>query len=382
MRAGVTENPVRLTHSVQRRADPRHLRRRAGLRLARRRHHVHGGRQPHAGACVRLCAHASAGCAHRIHSEAQGLRGSRRLHGSRSSAGLASCMEKDAAIFPRTRTIRGRCRQRKSPRSGSVRERAQIRLLPDGRRLHLHDGPIDLIVEAFGVAAEINAAYRAAAERFVNVLDELCSELSFLRQPARRGRPPPDGVVARRMVAAVAALLRTDFHHAHGCRGGRSRGGNPGRHDFRSAIFRGLTSTTAATSRCISRRESILSSAWSSGRIVHHFSAPPIWTRRSRCEALQPAVGAAAVSRSASPMRSRFWPTARRWRTPPRPSLPMLWTCRVIPSVIRVPARSLAPDSDLGDRLVTQAVGELSSARSPPHSMPGLLSPSRFLPTG
>ena len=44
-----------------------------------------------------------------------------------------------------------------------MRERAQIRLLPDGRRLHLHDGPIDLIVEAFGVPAEINAAYRAAA---------------------------------------------------------------------------------------------------------------------------------------------------------------------------------------------------------------------------
>ena len=33
-------------------------------------------------------------------------------------------------------------------------ERAQIRLLPDGRRLHLHDGPIDLIVEAFGEPAE------------------------------------------------------------------------------------------------------------------------------------------------------------------------------------------------------------------------------------
>ena len=30
------------------------------------------------------------------------------------------------------------------------------------------------------------------------------------------------------------------------------------------------------------------------------------------------------------------------------------------PSVTRVPARDLAPDSDLGDRLVTQAVGELS----------------------
>src|SRR5436309_12918912 len=31
------------------------------------------------------------------------------------------------------------------------------------------------------------------------------------------------------------------------------------------------------------------------------------------------------------------------------------------PAIIRVPARQLAPDSDLGDRLVTQAVGELSA---------------------
>ena len=60
--------------------------------------------------------------------------------------------------------------------------RAQIRLLEDGRRLHLHDGPIDLIVEAFGEADEISAAYGAAASRFVNVLDELCRELTFLRQ--------------------------------------------------------------------------------------------------------------------------------------------------------------------------------------------------------
>jgi len=30
------------------------------------------------------------------------------------------------------------------------------------------------------------------------------------------------------------------------------------------------------------------------------------------------------------------------------------------PAVVRIPARELAPDSDLGDRLVTQAVGELT----------------------
>ena len=55
------------------------------------------------------------------------------------------------------RTIHGRCLdpRQQSDRVGShearpMKARAQIRLLPDGRRLHLHDGPIDLIVEAFG----------------------------------------------------------------------------------------------------------------------------------------------------------------------------------------------------------------------------------------
>ena len=49
----------------------------------------------------------------------------------------------------------------------------------------LHDGPIDLIVEAFGERAEIEAAYRAAAQRFVTVLDELCAELPLLRSAVR-----------------------------------------------------------------------------------------------------------------------------------------------------------------------------------------------------
>jgi len=44
-----------------------------------------------------------------------------------------------------------------------MNQRAQIRMLPDGRRLHLHDGPIDLIVEAFGAPREVETAYRAAS---------------------------------------------------------------------------------------------------------------------------------------------------------------------------------------------------------------------------
>src|SRR6267378_83418 len=92
-----------------------------------------------------------------------------------------------------------------------MRGPAQVRLLPDGRRLHLHDGPIDLIVEAFGATAGINVAYQAAAERFVTVLDELCSELPLLRQPARKHRPLPVGVIARGMAAAVAPYCERTF---------------------------------------------------------------------------------------------------------------------------------------------------------------------------
>ncbi len=84
-----------------------------------------------------------------------------------------------------------------------MNQRAQIRMLPDGRRLHLHDGPIDLIVEAFAAPREVEAAYRAACARFVTVLDELCTELAYLRRACSPEAAWPQGAVARRMVAAV-----------------------------------------------------------------------------------------------------------------------------------------------------------------------------------
>ncbi len=62
-----------------------------------------------------------------------------------------------------------------------MKQRSTIRLLPDGRRLHLNDGPIDLIIGADAEQAEIRRAYQAAANRFVTILDELCAELSLLR---------------------------------------------------------------------------------------------------------------------------------------------------------------------------------------------------------
>jgi ApbE superfamily uncharacterized protein (UPF0280 family) len=60
---------------------------------------------------------------------------------------------------------------------------AMARWLPDGRRLHLQHGPIDLVIEAFGAPAAIADAYRRAAARFPTILPALVAELEILRRP-------------------------------------------------------------------------------------------------------------------------------------------------------------------------------------------------------
>jgi hypothetical protein len=79
-------------------------------------------------------------------------------------------------------------------------------LLPDGRRLHLQHGPIDLVIEAFGAASEVAAAYQQAARTFQAVLPDLVSELRLLRQPLSPGDdasiPTATGTVAQSMIAA------------------------------------------------------------------------------------------------------------------------------------------------------------------------------------
>lgn len=89
--------------------------------------------------------------------------------------------------------------------------RPQIALLPDGRRLHLQDGPIDLIIGADGEDVEIGRAYQAAVHRFTGLLDELCAELPELRQAADPACCGLRSVVARRMYDAVAPYAASSF---------------------------------------------------------------------------------------------------------------------------------------------------------------------------
>jgi ApbE superfamily uncharacterized protein (UPF0280 family) len=80
----------------------------------------------------------------------------------------------------------------------SGQQQATAALLPGGR-LHLQHGPIDILTEAFGTPAAVRAAYARAAARFASVLPELVAELPALRSEGLA----LEGVIARRMAAAV-----------------------------------------------------------------------------------------------------------------------------------------------------------------------------------
>lgn len=74
--------------------------------------------------------------------------------------------------------------------------------LPDGR-LHLHEGPIDLVIMADGAPDEIEAAYRQATRRFDGLLQSIVDDLPALRRPVGDAPSGVRGSIGRRMAAAV-----------------------------------------------------------------------------------------------------------------------------------------------------------------------------------
>jgi ApbE superfamily uncharacterized protein (UPF0280 family) len=241
-----------------------------------------------------------------------------------------------------------------------MKSRAQIRLLADGRRLHLHDGPIDLIVQAFGAAREVEAAYRAAGARFVTVLDELCGELADLRRPCGSEVAWPRGAVARRMVAAVMPYAAEYFVTPM------------------AAVAGGVAEEILAA--MVAAAE--LSSAYvnDGGDIALHLGAREKFVIGMVERPDRPSLLGTTTVHSTDPVRGI---ATSGWRGRSF-SLGIADAVTVLadraaaadiaatiianavdlpghPAIVRAPARELAPDSDLGDRPVTQAVGELTA---------------------
>ncbi len=77
--------------------------------------------------------------------------------------------------------------------------RPQVQRLGDGR-LHLNHGPIDLICQGWGEPDAVSLCYDRAVRRFEGLLAELVAELPALRSE----HAPLDGPIARKMARAVA----------------------------------------------------------------------------------------------------------------------------------------------------------------------------------
>jgi uncharacterized protein len=235
----------------------------------------------------------------------------------------------------------------------------RIRFLADGKRLHLQDGPIDLIVEAGGSATNLRAAYDAAARRFTGLLDELCDELPMLRQAADPARCPLQGAVARRMHAAVAPFAADHFitpmaavagavaeeilgAMVHQARLERAYVNNGG--DIALHLAEGERFTVGLIDR--PDRQGVMRTAIIDADDPSRGIATS--GRHGRSFSLGIADAVTVLARTASQADAAATIVANAVDLPAHPA------------ILRAPARDLQPDSDLGARLVTRGVGRLS----------------------
>jgi uncharacterized protein len=252
-----------------------------------------------------------------------------------------------------------------------MRQPPQIRILPDGKRLHLNDGPIDLIIEAFGSPSQISEAYRAAAGRFVTILGELCAELPLLRQPMRPNSTRPVGIVARRMAKAVAPYAECCFITPMAAVAG----------SVAEEILDTMMSATISSCFDTSRAPALARAYVNNGGDIAFHLAPGEQFAVGMIESPDdPSLFGAAKLHYDQPARgiaTSGW-RGRSFSLGIADAVTVLATtasqadaaATVIanavdlprhPGILRQPARSLAPDSDLGDLPVTRAVPHLSA---------------------
>jgi uncharacterized protein len=216
-----------------------------------------------------------------------------------------------------------------------------------------------LIVEASGSQTDQRVAYAAAVRRFTGLLDELCGELPLLRQAADPARCLLQGKVARRMhdavapfaadcfitpMAAVAGAVAEEVLGAltGGAQLGRAYVNNGG--DIALHLADGAHFTVGLADRpdapgllrtMIVHADDPTRGVATSGRHGRSFSLGIADAVTVLAPTASQADAAATIIANAVDLPGH-------------------------PAIVRCPAHDLQPDSDLGARLVTRDVGELS----------------------
>jgi ApbE superfamily uncharacterized protein (UPF0280 family) len=228
----------------------------------------------------------------------------------------------------------------------------QAAMLPDGKRLHLQHGPIDLIIEANGNADQVARAYAAAQARFATVLDVLAQELPTLRTLMPEAGLEVSGPIAQRMaavvrpfweskvtpMAAVAGSVADEMLCAMCAAAGLSRayvnnGGDIALHLSDGETF-SIASANGPVAVCAADPvRGIATSGWR-GRSFSFGIADSVTVLAAT--AAQADIAATLIANEVDLPRSI--------------------------KVRRAPAAALYPDSDLGQRRVTVEVAELTPA--------------------
>ena len=254
--------------------------------------------------------------------------------------------------------------------------------LPGGR-LHLQHGPIDLIIKAWGDEVAIEHAYQMAERRFRTILHELVAELPLLRRPVSAQRPPA-GTTARRMwqaalsfaprfitpMAAVAGAVADEIASVMASAGGLDKffvndGGD-------IALWFGVADQELWIG--------IVPDA------LRHRFAP--WVPAA--VRIRPADGIGGVATSGWQGRSHSLGIADAVTVLAENAARADAAATLIANAVdldssavrRVPASELDPDSDLGDRLVTVAVGRLSDAECSAALASGVLLAQEYVSRG
>ncbi len=228
-------------------------------------------------------------------------------------------------------------------------EKPQAALLPDGRRLHLNQGPIDLIIQVFDDGRE--RFYRRAVARFETILEVLAGELPELRKPLADA-PRPEGPVARRMLAAIAPygtyfvtpmaavagavadeMLEAMLDGETVSKAYVNNGGDIAFHLHNDTQFDVDIATRPAGRMTVTAQDAARGVATSG------------WRGRSFSLGIADSVTVLADSAAAADVAATLIANAV--------------DLSGHPAIGRTAAHDLAPDSDLGDRLVTTSVGAL-----------------------
>lgn len=233
-----------------------------------------------------------------------------------------------------------------------------IQPLP-GDRLHLSHGPIDVVLRGWGAEAERRRACDAAAARFETILGELVAELATLKRPIAED-PCIESPVGRRMAAAVrpfAARFITPMAAVAGSVADELLAAMLGAAELEKAFV----NDGGDIALHVGPGETLAVG------IAGDYARGPL-PALNGAVMLRAGDGIGGVATSGFQGRSFTFGIADSVTVLAQSAAAADAAATMIanavnldsPAVERRPASSLDPDSDLGDRLVTSAVGPLS----------------------